>query len=153
MYLEMIFGRNKEQTTRELQFILDPLLAGSTEIYLFHQRWIKTFHTQPFGQLCIKYGLVFYKNDMVQFCKKYMVGPSQKNLFWALEKWKIEFSCKENKNSLCQYCLQMHDVNLCKIWYHLNKYLIGLSQKNSFWALKNGMKILSWIDHDQFIRS
>ena len=29
------------------------------EICLLHERWIKTFDTQPFGQLYIKYGLVF----------------------------------------------------------------------------------------------
>ena len=88
MYLEKIFGKNKEQTTRHLQFKFDPLPAESAGICLFHQKWIKYFDTQPFGQLCIKYGLVFYKNDLVQFCNKYLVGPSQKNSFWTLEKWK-----------------------------------------------------------------
>ena len=63
---------------RQLQFKFDPLLTESAEICLFHERWIKTFYTQPFDQLCIKYGLVFYKIDLVQFCNKYMVGPSQK---------------------------------------------------------------------------
>ena len=72
----MIFGKNKEQTTRQLQFKFDPLPTESAEIYLFHERWIKTFHTQPFGQLCIKYGLVFYKIDLDQFYNKYMVGTS-----------------------------------------------------------------------------
>ena len=55
----MIFGENKEQTMRQLQFKFDPLPAESVEICLAHQRWIKDFYTQPFGQLCIKYGLVF----------------------------------------------------------------------------------------------
>ena len=55
----MIFGENKEQTMRLLQFEFDPLPAESVEICLSHQRWIKDFYTQPFGQLCIKYGLVF----------------------------------------------------------------------------------------------
>ena len=76
---------------RQLQFKFDPLPAESSEICLFHQRWIKTFDTQPFFQLCIKYVLLFYKNDLVQFCNKYMVGPSQKNSFWALEKMENEF--------------------------------------------------------------
>ena len=75
MYLEMIFGKNKEETTRQLQFKFDPLPAESAEICLFHQRWIKTFFTQPFGKLWIKYGLVFYKNDLVQFCNNYLVVP------------------------------------------------------------------------------
>ena len=92
MYLEMIFGKNKEQTTRQLQFKFNPLPTQLAEICLFHERWIKTFYTQPFGQLCIKYVLVFYKIDLVQFCNKYMVGPSQKNLIWGTRKMKNEFS-------------------------------------------------------------
>ena len=102
MYLEMILGKNKEQTTRYLQFKFDPLRIESAGICLFHERWIKTFGTQPFGQLCIKYVLVFYKNDLVQFCNNYLVVPSQKTLLsgtWKMEngffvqrKWKLPFS-------------------------------------------------------------
>ena len=77
---------------RQLQFKFDPLPAESAEICLFHERWIKTFYTQPFGQLCIKYGLVFYKNDLVQFCNNYLVGPSQKNLLSGTRKMENEFS-------------------------------------------------------------
>ena len=61
MYLEMIFGKNKEQTMRRLQFKSDPLPTKSAKICLFHERWIKTFDTQPFGKLLIEYVLVFYK--------------------------------------------------------------------------------------------
>ena len=102
MYLEKIFGKNKEQTTRQLQFKFDPLPTESAGICLFHERWIKTFGTQQFCQWCIKYVLVFYKNDLVQFCNKYMVGPSQKNLisgtrkmvneFFVQRKWKLPLS-------------------------------------------------------------
>ena len=73
---------------RQPQFKFDPLPAETTEICLFHQRWIKTFYTQPFGQLCIKYVLVFYKNDLVQFCNNYLAGPSQKNLLLGTRKIK-----------------------------------------------------------------
>ena len=86
MYLEMIFGKNKEQTTRLLQFKFDPLPTESAGICLFHERWIKKIYTQPFGQLCITYVLVFYKFDLVQFCNKYMVGPSQKKLILGTRK-------------------------------------------------------------------
>ena len=86
MYLEMIFRKNKEQTMRQLQFNLLP--TELAENCLFQQRWIKYFDTQPFGQLCIKYGLVFLKNDLVQFCNNYLVGPSQKNLIWGTRKMK-----------------------------------------------------------------
>ena len=77
---------------RQLQFKFDPLPVESAEICLFHERWIKTFYTQPFGQLCIKYGLVFYKNDLVQFCNNYLVVPSQKNLISGTRKMENEFS-------------------------------------------------------------
>ena len=86
MYLEMIFGKNKEQTTRQLQMKFDPLPTESAENCLFHERWIKTFYTQPFGQLCIKHGLVFYKIDLVHFCNNYLVVPSQKNLLLGTRK-------------------------------------------------------------------
>src|SRR5215216_2770271 len=111
----MIFGKNKEQTIRQLQFKFYPLPTESAEICLFHQRCIITFDNQPFCQLCIIYGLVFYKNDPVPFCNKYMVGPSQKNSFWALEKWKMNFSSKENEDFLRQHCLPFQDAPLCTI--------------------------------------
>ena len=115
MYLEMILEKNKQRTTRQLQFKFDPLPSESAEICLFHQRWIKTFFTQPFCQLCIKYGLVFCKNDLVQFCNKYMVGPSEKTSFRVLEKWKMNFPCKENEKSLRQHYLEFQYAPLCAI--------------------------------------
>ena len=87
----MIFGKNKEQTMRHLQFKFDPLPTESTEICLFHQRWIKAFDTQPLCKLCIKYGLVFYKNDLVQFCNNYLGCPSQKNLLLGTRKMENGF--------------------------------------------------------------
>ena len=77
---------------RQLEFKFDPLPTESAEICLFHERWIKTFDTQTFGQLCIKYRLVFYKNDLVQFYNKYMVGPSQKKLISGTRKMENQFS-------------------------------------------------------------
>ena len=76
---------------RQLQFKFDPLPTQSAEICLFHQRWTKAFDTQPFGQLCIKYGLVFLKNYLVQFCNNYLVGPSQKKLILGTQKMENEF--------------------------------------------------------------
>ena len=92
MYLEMIFGKSKEQTMRQLQFKFDPLPAESVEICLFHQRWIKFFLHPTILSLCVKYGLVFYKNYLVQFCKNYLVGPSQKKLIPGTRKMENEFS-------------------------------------------------------------
>ena len=115
MYLKMIFGKNKQQIMRQLQFKFDPLPTESAEICLFHERWIKIFYTQPFCQLCIKYGLVFYKNDLVQFCNNSLVGSSQKTSFGALEKWKMVFSSNENENFLRQHCLPLQNAPLCII--------------------------------------
>ena len=85
---------------RQMQFKFDPLPAESAEICLFHERWIKTFYTQPFCQLCIKYGLVFYKNDLVQFCNNYLVGPSKKPPFGHSENENWIFRAKKMKTSL-----------------------------------------------------
>ena len=84
---------------RQPQFKFDPLPIESVGICLFHQRWIKTFDTQQFCPLCIKYVLVFYKIDLVQFRNNYLVVPSQKNLlsgtrkmengFFVQIKWKL----------------------------------------------------------------
>ena len=100
---------------RQLQFKFDPLPPESAEICLFHERWIKIFYTRPFCQLCIKYGLVFCKNDLVQFCNNYLGGPSQKTSFWALETWKMVFSSKENENFLKQHCFSFQYAPLCTI--------------------------------------
>ena len=72
---------------RQLQFKFDPLPSKSAEICLFHERWIKPFYNQPFCQLCIKYVLVFYKIELVQFCDNYLLGYLQKLI---LGTWKIE---------------------------------------------------------------
>ena len=62
---------------RQLQFKSDRLPSELVEICLFHETWTKTFDTQLFGQLCIKYGLIFYKNDLVQFCNNYLLGTQR----------------------------------------------------------------------------
>ena len=85
---------------RQLRFKFDPFPTKSAEICLFHQRWNKAFSTQPFGQLYIKYVLVFYKIDLVQFCNKYMVGPSQKTHFGHSENGKWIFCAKKMKTPL-----------------------------------------------------
>ena len=134
---------------RRLQFKFDPLPTESTEICLFHQRWIKTFYTQPFCQLCIKYGLVFYKFDLVKFCNKYMVGPSQKKLISGTQKWKMNFPCKENENFLRQHCLPFQYAPLCTIWDHLNKLCHECGHKIDHLAWK------PWIfrDDSSFLRT
>src|SRR6266496_3127174 len=101
----MISVKNKEQTIRQLQFKFDLFPSKSAEICLFHERWIKAFDTQPFCQLCIKYGLVFYKIDLVSFWNNYLVGPSQKKLILGTWKMENDFSSKENENFLRQHCL------------------------------------------------
>ena len=77
---------------RQLQFKFDTLPLESAEICLFHERWIKKIYTRPFCQFCIKYGLVFYKIDLVHFCNNYLVVPSQKNFLLGTQKMENEFS-------------------------------------------------------------
>ena len=96
----MIFWKNKEQTMRRLQFKFVPLPTESAEIYLFHQRWVETFDTQLFSQLCIKYVLIYYKIYLIQFCNKYMVGSSQKTHFGHSKNGKWIFRPKKMKTPL-----------------------------------------------------
>ena len=127
---------------RQLQFKFDPFPAKSAGICLFHQRWIKTFDTQPFYQLRIKYGLVFYKNDLVQFCNKYMVGPSQKNSFWALWKWKMIFSSKINENFLRQHRITSL-LFFLKTWSHIMTQCEGFPIFWYFWIFYARFKMRS----------
>ena len=46
---------------------------------------------QIFGQLLIKYGLVFYKNEEVQIHTKYLVASSQNNPTFGTRKMKTSF--------------------------------------------------------------
>ena len=45
----------------------------------------------------------------------------KKTSFWALEKWKIDFSSKENENLLRQHCLSFQHAPLCTICDNLNE--------------------------------
>ena len=69
-------------------------------ICLFHEWLIKTFDTQPFGQLYIKYGLKFYKTDLVQICNKYLLGSSQKTHFEHSKNGKWFFRPAKMENPL-----------------------------------------------------
>ena len=46
---------------------------------------------QTFGQLLIKYGLVFYKNGAIQIHTKYLVASSQNNPTFGTQKMKNGF--------------------------------------------------------------
>ena len=127
----------------QLQFKFDPLPTESAEICLFHQKWIKAFDTQPLCQLYIKHGLVFYKNDLVHFYNIYLVVTSQKTSFRALEKWKMNFPCKENQNSLSQHCSPFQDAPLWTIWHHLNKLCHECGHKIDIFAWK-AMNLHTW---------
>ena len=106
---------------RQLQFKFDPLPAESAEICLVHERWVKAFDMQTFGQLFIKYVLVFYKNNLVQFCNNYLGGPSQKNLLLGTRKMENGFFVQRKWKLLRQHCLPFQYAPLCTIWDHLNK--------------------------------
>ena len=86
---------------------------------------------------------------MVQFCNKYIIGPSQKNSIQALRKLKMNFPCKENENSHRQHCLEFQDVPLCTIWDHLKKLCHECGHKIDHLAWK------PWIfrDDSSFLRT
>ena len=61
------------------------------KICLFKERCIQIIGHVTFGQFLIKYGLVFYKNGVIQIYTKYFVGSSQKNSTFVTRKMKNEF--------------------------------------------------------------
>ena len=65
----------------------------------------------------------------------------------------MDFPCKENENSLRQHCLKFQVAPLCTTWDHLNKYLIGLSQKNSFRALEKWKIYFPWKENENSLSS
>ena len=143
MYLEMIFGKNKEQTIRQLQFKFDPLPPESAEICVFHRRRFKTFDIQPFGQLCIKYGLVFYKIDLVHFCNNYLVVHSQKKPpFGYSENEKWIFRAKKMKTSLGNI-----------VW---NSKMHPRGQYEIIWtnyAMNVAIRLIIWLEsHESFLK-
>ena len=60
----------------------------------------------------------------------------KKTSFQALEKWKMNFPCKENENPLRQHCLEFQDAPLCTIWDHLNKLCHECGHKTDHLAWK-----------------
>ena len=76
---------------RQLQFKFDPLPAESAGICLFHQRWIKTFDTQPFLSIVHQIWPSILENDLVRFCNNYLVGSSKKKHHLGTRKMENEF--------------------------------------------------------------
>ena len=77
------------------------------------------------------------ENWFVSILQKDLVGPSQKNSFWALEKRKMKFPSKENENFLRQHCLSFQYAPLCTIWDHLNKLCHECGHKIDHFAWKH----------------
>ena len=74
---------------RQVQFKFDPLPADSAEICLFHERWIKTFYTQPFCQCALNMSQYFRKLIWSNFATIIWQVLHKKNSFWELEKQKM----------------------------------------------------------------
>jgi hypothetical protein len=55
---------------------------------------------QTMRQLQFKSDPLPYKIVLVQFCNKYIIGPSQKNSFWAFKNGNLFFCSKKMKTSL-----------------------------------------------------
>ena len=117
----MIFGKNKEQTMRKLQFKFDPLPAESAKICLFHQRWINFFTPNHFVNCALNMEEYFIKMIWSNFATIIWKVLHKKTSFGALEKWKMVFSSNENENFLRQHCFPFQYAPLCTIWDHLNK--------------------------------
>ena len=115
MYLQMIFGKNKQQTMRQLQFKFYQLPAESAGICLFHQRWIKLLTPNHFVNCALNMAQYFRKMIWSNFATIICQVLPKKTSFWALAKRKMVFSSKENENFLRQHCLPFQYAPLCTI--------------------------------------
>ena len=86
---------------------------------------MESFEMQPIGELHIKCGLLFMKNEVPHFGNTFLVAATQKIPFSGLGKWKIDFLCKDNENSLWKNCLPFQDTHMCTIWPHYDKLCHG----------------------------
>ena len=84
MYLEMIFGKNKQQTMRQLQFKIDPLPAESAEIF-----------TRGGSKLFTPNRLVNCALHMSQYFRKLIWSNFATNIWQVLHK-KTHFRHSEN---------------------------------------------------------
>ena len=113
MYLEMIFGKNKEQTTRQLQFKFDPLPTELAGICLLTPNHLVN--------CALDMAQYFIKMIWSNFAIIIWQVLHKKTSFGALEKWKMALLCNESENSLSQHCSEFQDAPLCTICDHLNK--------------------------------
>ena len=89
----------------QLQFKFDPLPTESAEICLFHERWIQLFAPNHFVNYALNMAYYFRKLIWSNYAIIIWEVLHKKTSLWALEKWKIVFSSKENENFLRQHCL------------------------------------------------
>jgi len=92
---------------------------------------MESFETQTIGELHINSGLPFMKNWVPHFGNTFLVAASQKMRFSSVGKWKIDFLCKEDENSLWKHCLPIQDTHMCVIIAHYHKLFNGYLRKNS----------------------
>ena len=90
MYVEMIFGKNKEQTMRQLQFKFDPLPDESAGICFFFTRG-GSRHLTPNH-------LVNCESDMAQYFRK-MIWSNFATIIWEVLHKKTPF--RHSKNGKC----------------------------------------------------
>ena len=63
-------------------------------------------------------------------------GSFTRNSFWALGKWKMNFSSKENENFLKQHHFSFQNAYFCIIWDHFNKLCHACGHKIDHLAWK-----------------
>ena len=121
---------------RQLQFKFDPFPVESAEICLFHQRWIETFDTQPFGQLCIIYGLVFYKKWFGPFLQQLFGRPFTKKPHLG-----------HSKNGKWIFCAKKMKTSLGNIVCHSNMH--PCAQYEIIWtnyAMNVTIRLIIWLE-------
>ena len=106
---------------RQLQFKFDPLPTKSAEIVFFTRGGSNLLTPNCLVNCALNMSYYLIKMIWSNIATIIWYVLHKKNSFRALGKWKMNFPCKENENSLRQHCLEFQDASLCTIWDHLNK--------------------------------
>ena len=133
MYLEMIFGKNKKQTMRHVQFKFDPLLVESAEICLFHRGGSKLFTPNHLVNCALNMAQYFRKMICSHFARIIWQVLHKKPSFWALEKWNMVFCPKKMKTSLGNIVCHFNMHPCAQYEIILTNYAMNVSIRLIIW--------------------
>ena len=121
MYLEMIFFKINSKLWGSCSSNLTRFQLNRRKFVFFTRGGSKLFTPNHLVNCALNMSYYLIKMIWSNIATIIWYVLHKKNSFQALGKWKMNFPCKENENSLRQHCFEFQDAPSCTIWDHLNK--------------------------------